>query len=129
MVEIGDIVHITHTPVPVVGLSMAPSTYKYTDSLVFAPSDDTDYIICDGDPTYGYHLVDHKDHTIPIGFCLMFVDDLPHIRITQMNYKPEPAEIKIVGKVDTVPRGHNIGSVVLASRKLEDGNYKIIGQV
>ena len=46
-----------------------------------------------------------------------------------MNYKPEPAEIKIVGKVDTVPRGHNIGSVVLASRKLEDGNYKIIGQV
>lgn len=120
MVAIGDIIKIDYIPENNLEskLFRFPSMYGF-ENIYFRPKRDKEYIVCDGDPSGGFHLVEKEDFSIPIGFCLIFIKDVPFVRVTQVNHDPEPViSVQIIGKaVDIPPRGHNIGSIVVLATK------------
>lgn len=126
MVSIGDIVKINYIPEDNLGSTLLrfPSTYGY-NNINFSPRIDKEYIVCDGDPINGYHLVQRDDLSVPLGFCLMYIDNLPYVRITQVNYEPEPVHsVVITGKEHNIPgKGYNIGSTVILA--IHHSNRKI----
>ncbi len=114
MATIGDIITMNFNARRVVGLPRSPSTYGFMN-LCFQPKKGTEYIVCGGDAQYGYVLVEKGNQDTPIGFCLLYIDGAPFIRVTQMNHEPEPvSSVEIVGKhQDSLPDAHHIGSVVV----------------
>lgn len=117
MVTIGDIITLSYKPQPIFGIPRCPSTYGFMD-LCFRPKKDTVYIVCQGNSTHGFLLAERDNQTAPLGFCLLYIDDQPYIRVTQMNYEPEPVDlVEIVGKyTGPIPEVYRYGSVVACYR-------------
>lgn len=117
-VKRGDIIRIEFTPEPVPKdvLFRTPSTYSYGDNLELKPYDSSvRYTVCDGSPETGLFLVKTDNIKAPLGFCLLYIDDVPHIRISQVGFDPEPVDAIHVEDVDPNPPkyGCNIGSDVI----------------
>lgn len=121
MVSVGDIVTIDYVPQPIDGMIFrCPSMYGFSN-IYFSPKAGQEYIICDGNSVSGFHLVEKEDHTVPLGFCLLYIDGLPYVRVTQVNHEPEPVrKVTIVGKTTDIPaKGFNIGSSVVFCEKID----------
>jgi hypothetical protein len=117
MVTIGDIITITYKPQPFFGIPRCPSTYGFMD-LCFKPKKNTEYIVCQGDAESGFLLAERDNHEAPLGFCLLYIDEKPYIRVTQMNHEPEPVEfVEVVGKhTGQIPEVYRYGSYVACYR-------------
>lgn len=113
--EIGNVIRlvpIKNTEEDSTLLRRTPSVYYYKD-IVFSPNPEREYIVCDEYPKGQFLLRDKDNHDLPIGFCLLFIDNLPHIIITQIGFEPIPVLLEITGKSDIIPSAHRIGSEVL----------------
>lgn len=98
-------------------LPRAPSTYCFGDTLELYPNPDSNYIVCNGDPANGYCLCDQNDPSIPIGFVIVYVNDVPCFRITQVGYDPQQVTLQVVGKhVGPLPQRRTIGSHVVVMK-------------
>lgn len=102
-VSIGDIIKVNlpldSNDEPSDMLCATPSTYGYGDKLQLYPRPDTPYVVCNGNPLDGFCVIQEDDPEAPIGFVILYVDDLPCYRITQVNHKPEPiAKLDIIGR-------------------------------
>lgn len=115
MIQIGDIITFDYKPppIPTDSIFRTPSMYYYANLHLRPVDESIKYTVCDGDALHGYHLVQTDDHSVPIGFCLLYFDGLPYIRITQMGFDPEPVdEVHVVGFDPDPPTGYHIGSEV-----------------
>jgi hypothetical protein len=104
-------------------LSRTMSTYQYGFSLRGEPKPTEEYIVSsqDFEDVYGdqcvcFLLVDRNAPETPIGFALVYIEDKPHIVITQTGFEPRPVELTHIGHTSNVPRAHVIGSQVMAFR-------------
>lgn len=115
-ISVGDVITITYKPLPFFGIPRSPSTYGM--DLCFKPRKNTEYIVCQGDARHGFLLAERENQATPLGFCLLYIDDQPYIRVTQMNHEPEPVDlVEVVGKyTGPVPEVYRYGSVVACYR-------------
>jgi hypothetical protein len=113
-VKFGDIITIDYKPPPPDGtLERTVSTYSYPLLITRPYNNETKYTICDGDAIKGFHLVKTDSLETAIGFCLLYVDDEPYIKVTQFGFEPEQVSITIVGYDDNAPKvGSHVGSVI-----------------
>lgn len=127
MIKRGDIVKINmyidiekeHIKNPY-SLKRTPSVYHFGNTLVLEPSAKTTYTVTNGDAKNGFLVVDTNNHSLPIGFCILYIDDQPYVRITQVGHEPEKVTIQVVGFDDNPPLRHKIGSqLYLASHEDE----------
>lgn len=95
-------------------LCRTASTYGYGFHLQIKPKQDTEYVVCNGDDTNGYTLIEKNNPDIPIGFVIKSNG----YRISQVGYDWEQIEITITGKYqEELPYISPIGSkVVVFSR-------------
>jgi hypothetical protein len=116
-VKRGDIIRFdfTQPPLPKDCLFRTPSTYSYGENLELRPYDDIRYTVCDGSAETGFHLVKTDNIKAPLGFCLLYIDDVPHIRISQVGFDPERVDDIHVEDFDPNPPkyGCSIGSDVI----------------
>lgn len=123
----GDIITFNYKapPIPTDSIFRTPSMY-YHANLQLRPTDENvKYTVCDGDATHGYHFVQTDDHSIPVGFCLLYIDGNPYVRITQMAFEPEPVDkVNIVGFDPHPPAGYHIGSEVLVCTEKDVNLFK-----
>lgn len=120
----GDIIKIAikKTAVDANALSRTMSTYQYGLTLRGEPKPEQEYIVSSkayedlyGDECSCFLLVDRIEPETPIGFALVYVDNEPHVVVTQTNFQPRPVTVTHVGRItpiEDVPEAKMIGSQV-----------------
>jgi hypothetical protein len=120
-VKHGNVIKITFVNEPVdTGdtLTRTMSTYHYGDKLRARPLPEEEYIVVGNEDLYGEHcvsflLVDKNNNDVPIGFALVYENEIPHVVITQYGFEPEPVNIELIGHSNDVPQTGVIGSQML----------------
>jgi hypothetical protein len=121
MIKIGDKIKITTVSStdqssPTYELKRSPSTYHFGSTLELHPYPSKAYTVCGGDSVSGFVLVDSMNHDIPIGFCILIINEEPYIRITQVGHQPERVKLEVVGFDSNPPRDKfPIGSQVFVA--------------
>lgn len=90
-----------------------PSTYGYGFDLQLKPNPHTQYVVCNGDYTNGFTLMEYNKPDTPIGFIVQTVDNHNYYRISQVGFQSIPIEVNVIGQYQgQIPNITIIGSQV-----------------
>ena len=99
-------------------LCRTPSTYGYGFYLQIYPNPDTQYVVCNGDYTNGYTLMEYNNPNTPIGFVISTYHNQDYFRVSQVGFQPIPIEIEVIDQYrGEIPNITTIGTQVFVVSK------------